>query len=77
MKKVKILNKDEIDDLIEGIGNGDIIIDGRDSKMTPEELEEMKKHIQDHNDSMSPEEKEEIRAFAEKLRKEDNESTSN
>lgn len=78
MKKIKILNSKEVDDLIEGIGNGDIIIDGRNSKpMTPEEVEEFRKIRKEHYDALSAEEKEEIEAFAEKLRKEDNESTGN
>ena len=76
MKKVKILNKDETDDLIKGIEDGDIIIGGSDIKMTSEEVVDFKKMLREHYDALSPKEKEEIRLFSEKLRKED-ENTSN
>ena len=70
--KIKILNNEEIASLIKGIEDGDIIIDGRESKpLTPEEAEDYKRLRQEHYDANSEDEKEEIRALIEKLRKEE------
>jgi hypothetical protein len=74
---MKILNTEEINKLIEGIENGDIVIDSSDmTPMTPEDHEEYKKLRQERVDAMTYDEKEEMKKLIEKLRKED-ESTSN
>ncbi len=70
MNKIKILNIEEIDELIEGIEDGNIIIGG-EFNSTPEEIEEFAILRKKHMDNMSPEKKEELRKFVEKLRKED------
>jgi hypothetical protein len=69
---MKILNTEEINALIKGIENGDIIIDSSDmTPMTPEDHEEYRNLRQEHYDAMTYDEKEEIKKLVEKLRKED------
>jgi len=71
---MKILNNEEINDLIKGIEDGDIIIDGRNApEWTEKEKEDYKKLRQEHSDAMTYDEKEEIKKLVEKLRKEDEE----
>ena len=70
---MKILNTEEIDNLIKALENGDIVIDSRDMPpMTEEDHKEYLKLRKERHDAMTEDEKEEINKLVERLRKEDN-----
>lgn len=69
---MKILNTEEINNLIEALENGDIVIDSRNMPpMTEEDHKEFRKLRQERHDAMTEDEKEEINKLVERLRKED------
>lgn len=68
----KELNMDEINDLIKGIEDGDIIIGNSEPiKLTEEERKELKKRRQEHYNSLSDEEKQHIHDLSERFKNKD------